>query len=139
MFQDFITHAGTGRYNLICYLVAHDKKLPAYEDDKISIGDSLIPKHVKLEALEQLGATINFIDVWIRVLEDNYNARRASYITAMKDMFKKIPLNMIKPLTPKPKVQKLMTDIGGEWFIEKVLSYYHKEIKNKYKITSEGG
>ena len=26
LFEDFITHARTDRYNLLCYLVAHDKK-----------------------------------------------------------------------------------------------------------------
>ena len=45
MFEDFITHAITDRYNLMCYLVAHDKKLPACKDEEISIGDRLIPKN----------------------------------------------------------------------------------------------
>ena len=35
----------------MCSLVAHDKKLPDYEDDEISIGDRLIPKHVTTEEL----------------------------------------------------------------------------------------
>ena len=26
MFEDFITHARTNRYNIMCYLVVHDKK-----------------------------------------------------------------------------------------------------------------
>ena len=39
----------------------------------------------------------------------------------MKYMFNKIPQTMIKSLTPKQKVQKLMTDIGGGWYMEKVL------------------
>ena len=51
IFEDFTTHAITDRYNLLCYLVAHDKKQPAYEDKEISIGYSLIPKHVTTEAL----------------------------------------------------------------------------------------
>ena len=33
-------------------------------------------------------------------------------------MFKQIPLTMIKALTPK-KVQKLMTDTGGGWYMGK--------------------
>ena len=32
MFEDFITHKRTDRYNIMCYLVAHDKIKPAYED-----------------------------------------------------------------------------------------------------------
>ena len=56
---------------------------------------------------------------------DNYNGRCDAYFNAMKEMFKKIPLTMEKALTPKQKVQKLMTDIGGGWYMEKVLRDYH--------------
>ena len=38
----------------------------------------------------------------------------------MKDMFKKIPQTISKPLTPKQKVQKLITDIGGGWYMGKI-------------------
>ena len=51
LFEDFITHARTDRNNLLCSLVAHDKKQPAYEKDKSSIGYRQIPKHVTTEAL----------------------------------------------------------------------------------------
>ena len=34
-------------------------------------------------------------------------------------MFNQIPQTMSKPLTPKQKVQKLMTDIGGGWYMGK--------------------
>ena len=59
MFEDFITHARTDRYNLLCSLVTHDKKQPAYEYDESIIGYILIPKHMTKEALESLGANIN--------------------------------------------------------------------------------
>ena len=39
------------------------------------------------------------------------------YNKAMKQMVKQIPTTMIKPLSPKPKVQKLMTEIGGGWYM----------------------
>ena len=91
LFEDFITHARTERYSLVCSIVAHDKKKPAYEDDEISIVDSLIPKHVTTGALKALGVTFNFIDIWIKLLDDNYDARRVAYSTAMKDMLKKYP------------------------------------------------
>ena len=39
MFEDFITHTRTDRYNLMYSLVAHDKMQPYYEDDESSIGD----------------------------------------------------------------------------------------------------
>ena len=46
--------------------------------------DRLIPKHVTKEALEALGTTLNFIDIWIKLLEDNYDARHVAYIIATK-------------------------------------------------------
>ena len=35
-------------------------------------------------------------------------------------MFKKIPLTVIKSLSPQKKVQKLTTEIGGGWYMEKI-------------------
>ena len=37
----------------------------------------------------------------------------------MKDMFKQILQTIKIGLTPKKKVQKLMTDIGGGWYMRK--------------------
>ena len=51
LFGYFITHARIDRYNLICSLVAHDKKLPAYEYYKRSIGYRIITKHATTESL----------------------------------------------------------------------------------------
>ena len=101
MFEDFITHAITERYNLVCSLVVHNKIQPAYEDDKRSIVDRSIPKNETTKALKALGATINFIDIWLKLFVENYDARCVAYITAMKEMFKKITQTMIKALTPK--------------------------------------
>ena len=44
MFEDFITHARTDRYNIMCSLVAHDKMQPNCEDDESNLGDRLILK-----------------------------------------------------------------------------------------------
>ena len=90
----------------MCSLVEHDRKLPAYEDDERSIGYRLLPKHMTTESLEALGATFNFIDIWLKLLEDNYEDIRVAYVTAMKDMFNQIPLTTIKEITPK-KFRKL--------------------------------
>ena len=51
LFEYFITHARSDRYNLICSLVENDKIQPAYEDDEISIGDRSIPKNETPRAL----------------------------------------------------------------------------------------
>ena len=63
LFEDFMTHAGTDRYNLLCFIVTHDKKQPSFEDEGKSIGDIPITKNVTIEALETLGSTFNFIDI----------------------------------------------------------------------------
>ena len=47
LFEDFLKHARADIYNLMCSIVAHDKKQPSYEDDERGIGDRQIPKHVK--------------------------------------------------------------------------------------------
>ena len=44
----------------MCYIVAHDRKQPSYEDEEISIWDMPIPKNATKEALEALGATLIF-------------------------------------------------------------------------------
>ena len=45
LFEDFITHARTDIYNLMCSLVAHDKKHLVCEYEESNIGDRLITKH----------------------------------------------------------------------------------------------
>ena len=118
-FGDFITQERTDRYNLMCYLVSHDKFQLDYKDDDISIGDRSITDNATTKTLESLGATINFIDIWFKLFLGNYNASFDAYINDMKDVFKQIPQTIKKSLTPKQKFQKLMTDIGGGWYMEK--------------------
>ena len=85
---------------------------PNYEDDESSIEDRSIPKDATTKALKALGATINFIDIWLKCFLDDYKPRCDAYVNAMKEMFNQIPLTMSKALTPKQKVQKIITDIG---------------------------
>ena len=66
-----------------------------------------------------MGATFNFTDIWLKLMEDNYDARRVAYSTDLKEMFKQILTTMTKPLSPEQKVQKLITEIGGGWYMEK--------------------
>ena len=74
MFEYFITKERTDRYNLLCYLVAHDKMQPYYEDDESSLGDRSRPKDAAPESLTSLGSTLNFIYIWIKLFLDNYSA-----------------------------------------------------------------
>ena len=119
MFQYFITQARTDQYNLMCYIVAHDRLQPYYEDDVSSISDRAIPNDTTIKILEALGATFNFIGIWLKLLRDNYCARSESYINAMKQVFMQIPQNFERALTSKEKIQKLLTDIGRGWYMEK--------------------
>ena len=66
-----------------------------------------------------MGVTLNFIEIWITLLENNYDARLVAYITAMKDIFKQRSTTMTKPLSTKQKFEKIMTEIGGGWYMEK--------------------
>ena len=84
-----------------------------------------IPDDATIKTLEELVATISFIDIWIKLLRENFDARCEAYINAMKFMFIQIPQTIKIVSTPKQKVQKLMTDIGGGWYMEKVLGDYH--------------
>ena len=81
----------------MCYLVAHDKRQPSYEDEDSIIVDRVIPKHFTTEALEAFGDTLNFIEIWIKLLDHNYEVRCVIYNKAMKEMFKTIPTTRTKP------------------------------------------
>ena len=112
-FEYFITQARTDWYNLICYLVAHDRLQLDYKDDEISIGDREIPNDATIKKLEALGATFNFIDIWLKLLCENYCTLSESYINAMKEMFMQIPKKNWNSTNFKRKTPKLLTDIGG--------------------------
>ena len=66
-----------------------------------------------------MGATINFIGIFLKLLDENYGHIRVTYSKAMKDMYKQITKTTTKKVSPRQKVQKLMTEIGGEWYMEK--------------------
>ena len=49
-------------------LVSHDRLQLDYKDDESSIGDRAIPDDAKIKTLEALSATINFIDIWLKLI-----------------------------------------------------------------------
>ena len=83
----------------MCSIVAHDKKQPSYEDEESNIGDRPIPKNLKTEVLEALGDTSNFIDIWLKLFDHNYDVICEAYNIAMKKMFQKIPTIKSKKLS----------------------------------------
>ena len=90
----------------MCSLVAHARLQLDYKDDEISIGNIEITNDATIKTLEALGATFNFIDIWLKLLRENYCARSESYINAMKDVFMQIPQNVEIALNPKEKNPK---------------------------------
>ena len=87
----------------MCSLVAHDRLKLDYKYYESSIGNMAIPDDTPMKTLETLGATINFIDIWLKFFRGNFNARFDAYINAMKVMFRKIPQTNKISLTPKKK------------------------------------
>ena len=73
-------------------------------------------------------------------MEDNDELRCGMYNKDMKEMFKKIPTTMYKTLSPKQKVQKLMTEIGGGWYMGEnakgIPALMRSKLSKKYNIRS---
>ena len=62
----------------MCSLVAHNSLEPDYKDHESSISDRAIPNDAAIKTLNSLGATFNFIDIWLKMLHENYFARSES-------------------------------------------------------------
>ena len=90
-FEGFIAQARTDRYNIMWSLVAHDRMRDNKQDYENSIGDRVIPNDATVKSLKSLGATFNFIEIWLHFFRENCFARSDSYSIAMKEMIKKIP------------------------------------------------
>ena len=76
------------------------------QDNESSLGDRVIPKYATVKALNSLGVTFNFIDIWLHNFRHNYFDQSESYTAAMVEMFKTIPQNVGKPMTSREKNQK---------------------------------
>ena len=103
----------------MCSIFANDKIQPSYEDNESIIVDTPMPKNATTKALKALGGTTNFIDIWVKLFVEKYDARSVAYINYIKYIFKQIHQTMSKALTPKQKVKKLMTNISGGWYMKK--------------------
>ena len=73
----------------MCSLVAHDILQLDYKDDERSIGDRSIPDYATIKSLEESGATINLIYIWLKLIRESFDARCEVYINDMKLMFRK--------------------------------------------------
>ena len=48
----FIRNSGTDRYNILCFITAHDKQKPTYYYDASGVGGRAIPNNATTTALE---------------------------------------------------------------------------------------
>ena len=99
VFDDFIINDKTDRCNIMCSITANDKVQPTYFDDASSVVSRAISKNATTSALESLGATLNFINCWLKLFHNNYEVRSKMYHEAMKKLFKQIPTKKSKPLS----------------------------------------
>ena len=104
-FEGFIIKARTDRYNIMCSLVAHDRLQDNEQDDESSLGDREIPKDLTVKALNSLGATFNFIDIWLQNFRHNYFDRSEPYTAAIVEVFKIIPQNVEKHQLQDTKIK----------------------------------
>ena len=86
-FEGFIKKDRTDRYNIMCSLVDHNRIQDDKQDDESSIGNREIPKDATVKALNSLGATFNFIDIWLDNFRYNYFAQSEFYRVAMVKIF----------------------------------------------------
>ena len=61
VFEDYIIDARTERYELMCYIYAHEKQQLSYFDDVSSGGGNVLPSNETKEALVSMSVTFNFI------------------------------------------------------------------------------
>ena len=73
LFEDFIRHARTDMYHLMCSIISHDKKQPSYEYVESINRDGQIPKNETAESLKELGTTLNSINFWFKLFHHNYS------------------------------------------------------------------
>ena len=94
-FEEFIIQARTDRYNIMCSLVSPDRLQTDYKDDESSIGDRAILNDATVKTLESLGATFNFIDIWLKLL-CKIIVLEASHIALLWKRCSNKYLNMLK-------------------------------------------
>ena len=68
----YIRNSITNRYNILCYIDAHDKQQPSSVGFGIIGGCNALPENSTKEAFFKLGATIDFIDYCLKCFDHNY-------------------------------------------------------------------
>ena len=72
VFERFIRNSRTDIYNIMCSIDAHEKEHQS-SSDYVNIGGCFpLPTNSTAKALYLLGATIHFIDFWLKALKQNF-------------------------------------------------------------------
>ena len=100
-FKGFIRNERTDRYNIMCYIDAHEKKHQSFCDDVSNGGSCPLPSNSTIEALVLLGTTIDFIGCWLKSLEQNFIDHCHMYLFNMEQLFQKIIVKLMKQPSPK--------------------------------------
>ena len=139
LFEVFIINARTDRYNIMGYIGAHEKEHQPSICDSSSGGGFPLPKHSTIEALESLGATIDFIGCWLKALEHNFIERCNFYTHNMDLLFHKINAGIPNQPIPKETRKFLLRAIGGGWCVEKLGQKLPPLKKSKLSKNPKGG
>ena len=115
----YIINSRTDRYNFMCSIDVNEKQQPSSVDDGRICGGNVLPSNSTTESLASLGATINFIDFWLKWFYHNYLSQSNMYIESMQYLFNKIPVQIPKPLSHKGKCKSYLHGIGGDWYMKK--------------------
>ena len=98
-------NARTDKYDIMCSIDAHEKQQPSYVDDGIRGDCNEVPPNLTTEALDSLGEAFYFIDCWLTLFDQNYQALSNIYGGSMQYLFKKIQVQLSKPPSHRNKLQ----------------------------------
>ena len=80
LFERYIRNVITDRYNLLCYIDEHKKQKSSSVYDGSSDGGNTLPSNFTTGESASLGATIDFIYLWLKLFDHNYLALSNMYI-----------------------------------------------------------
>ena len=119
------------RYALICDFNLHDTINNKSSDYVSSGGGKQVCTYSTIDAPKSLCDGFNFIDTWLKKLETNYVRHVQAYYDKMKEGLKNITNKKTEqpPEDNKKKCKMLMTNIGGQWYSEKLrIPHFHQKI-----------
>ena len=106
----------------MCYIKAYSKLHPICAESASSGGGIPITYLSKIDALLLIGHTLKFIDIFLQSFKENYSRQTITSRKNMSELFYNI-IPIIKESKTdnyKNKIQAMLTDMGGKWYISKI-------------------